>query len=108
MASMQTEQKVVTDAMEALQKYIDNDYKGDTPFAQLMICIIKWEQGDDDDPIKIVERAMKDENIVQKAVKLHNEEYPDDQIIEKELSEDKEKKDSPRGVIIVTGESGNA
>ena len=45
-----------------------------------MLCVIKFEQGDNADPLEVVERAMKDESIVDRAVKIHNEENPDDRI----------------------------
>jgi len=80
MASLETKKKIVDDAIKSLQEYKDSEYEGQQPFAQLMLCVIKFEQGDNADPLEVVERAMKDESIVDRAVKIHNEENPDDRI----------------------------
>lgn len=95
MASMQSEAKCVTDAINALQKYKDSDFKGDEPAAQLMMCIIKWEQGENANPMEVVDKAMREEAIVQRAKEEIDSErntstIPENYISEKETNENSE------------------
>jgi len=78
MATMQTEEKIVNEAIEALLAYKASGFQENQPFAQIMMCVIKWEQGNDANPIEVMERAMKDQAIVTKAVEIHDELHPED------------------------------
>jgi hypothetical protein len=81
MATLQDESKLVDDAIKELTAYKESGCNGDAPFAQMMMLIIKWEQGPDSDPLKVMEQAMKDAEVVQRAIDIAEDKLNNDKII---------------------------
>ena len=46
MASMTTTEKLVDETIEALELYKKEGYKENEPYSQIMLLIIKFQQGD--------------------------------------------------------------
>ena len=103
MATLKSEESLIEDAIKSLQEYKDGTFKeGARPFAELMLLIIKWEQDPNDSPMDIMDKAMKDSAIVEKAVKI-SESEKEETVPEEHKSDDD---DEPQTILM--GESGKA